>query len=194
MIKSHVRRYLNEGNDVATAAQFVQACLSHGGVKNVNVLECYLASGKKYPKLKISDIAKYHNFSFETDTVQVHRAWEVGNGKILKLKDHLNSAPYISALVSVQVRMPQMTLASSSHVGDSQDSSPTDDTDQTRDDKNINTQSKLFECLDDECIYRYHRIGNLIRHLTIGSHKYRIEKLSLMDLAMTTYKIEIRCC
>ena len=33
VLKSHVRRFLNEGHDVATAAQFISACASYGGVK-----------------------------------------------------------------------------------------------------------------------------------------------------------------
>ncbi|CAF4478486.1 unnamed protein product [Rotaria sp. Silwood2] len=39
IMKSHVRRYLNEKHDVTNAEQFVEACLSYGGVKTVNVVE-----------------------------------------------------------------------------------------------------------------------------------------------------------
>ncbi|CAF5161607.1 unnamed protein product, partial [Rotaria sp. Silwood1] len=36
VLKSHIRRYLNEGHDVSTTAQFVAACTSYDGVKNVH--------------------------------------------------------------------------------------------------------------------------------------------------------------
>ena len=36
-IKGHVRRYVNEGNDVLTPADFKDTILSHGGVSGVTV-------------------------------------------------------------------------------------------------------------------------------------------------------------
>ena len=39
-IKSHIRRYVNEGNDVETAASMKAAIESHGGVKGCYASVC----------------------------------------------------------------------------------------------------------------------------------------------------------
>lgn len=66
VIKSHVRRYLNENHDVTDAEQFVEACLSYGGVKNVNVVECRLLPSRQSATFKLKDVKKYRNFCFES--------------------------------------------------------------------------------------------------------------------------------
>jgi hypothetical protein len=73
-LKSHIRRYLNEGNDVSIASQFVAACISYGGVKSVQVFECQLASIHAKSKAKINDITKLHNFVCEPAAIRSYRA------------------------------------------------------------------------------------------------------------------------
>ena len=46
VIKSNVRRYLNENHNVTTASEFVEACHSHKGVKGVHAFDCRIENNK----------------------------------------------------------------------------------------------------------------------------------------------------
>ena len=83
VLKSHVRRYLNEKHDVGNAEQFVEACLSHGGVKNVDVVECQFSPGHQSAKFQLNNIKKFRNFCFERHGVRAFRAWDIGDGLVL---------------------------------------------------------------------------------------------------------------
>jgi hypothetical protein len=85
IIKSHVRRDLNEGHDVTTAAEFVRACMSNNGIKNVHVFECQLTPGTQKDNFKLNEITKLNNFSFESNCILAHRAWDVGCGRSIRL-------------------------------------------------------------------------------------------------------------
>ena len=80
VIKSHVRRFLNEKHDVTNAREFVQACESYGGVKHVNVVECRLLPYRQSAKFFFNQIKKFRNFEFERDGIRVYRAWDIGEG------------------------------------------------------------------------------------------------------------------
>ncbi|CAF1482669.1 unnamed protein product [Adineta ricciae] len=66
---------------------------------------------------------------------------------------------------------------------DSDDSKATDVEDENNDQSNSTDtlDDQLFECLVDACVasYRYH--AHLLRHYTIGKHKLKLEKYSLID-------------
>ncbi|CAF0953775.1 unnamed protein product [Adineta steineri] len=113
VIKSHIRRYLNEGHDVLTAAQFITACNSYGGVKNVHAFECQLTSRSKN-KLKINDIIKLHNFIYETIAIRSNRAWNVGTGKMIILDGSANVSSKINSLVCVNPSPEPARLINSS--------------------------------------------------------------------------------
>lgn len=40
-----------------------------------------------------------------------------------------------------------------------------------------------FDCLIDGCTARYQHHANLLRHYTIGKHKFKLEKFTLIDKA-----------
>lgn len=83
VIKSHVRRYLNEKHDVTNAEQFVEACLSYGGVKDVNAVECQFKPSHKTARFQFSNIKQFRNFCFERHGIRAFRAWDVGDGSLL---------------------------------------------------------------------------------------------------------------
>lgn len=80
MIKSHVRRFLNEKHDVVNAKQFVEACQSYRGVKNVNAVECRLEATRQSAKFHFTNVKKFRNFSFEREGIRAYRAWDIGEG------------------------------------------------------------------------------------------------------------------
>ena len=61
--KSHIRLYINEGNDVTTAQQMQDALLSHGGIEGVRVAVADSVEDSAACDLhKITGISKLNNF------------------------------------------------------------------------------------------------------------------------------------
>ncbi|CAF1289540.1 unnamed protein product [Rotaria sordida] len=190
VLKSHVRRYLNEGHDVSTAAQFVAACASHGGVKNVHAFECEMTPTRSKTKVKINDITKLHNFIYESTAIRSYRAWNIGIGKMIMLDGNSRISPNINSLVCINPSLEPNRLINSS-VGDrlnDTESSVPKDVDANDQEK---SKPKLFFCDYEGCICRFLNYGNLLHHIVNGNHIERVEKLSMKDLAMITYKSKL---
>lgn len=83
-IKAHVRRYINEGNDVTTAAQFKEAMLSYGGVRGVRVALVNLGiDHSTIPEGKIDGISTVNNFSYQKRGLTMWKAYDIGKGKFI---------------------------------------------------------------------------------------------------------------
>lgn len=84
-IKAHVRKYINEGNDVQTAQDFQKSMLSGSGIKGVRVA-LVDATAKKCtePQFKLDGISTLNNFKYSEKGVTVWRAYKVGKGKLVK--------------------------------------------------------------------------------------------------------------
>ena len=85
VIKSNVHRYLNENHNVTTAAEFVEACHSHKGVKGVHALHCRIETNeaKRSTKYMITQITNYYNFEHQSKGLLVHRSWNIGSGLLI---------------------------------------------------------------------------------------------------------------
>lgn len=84
-IKAHVRRYINEGNDVQTAQDFQKSMLSGMGIKGLRVT-LVDATAKKCvePQIKLDGISTLNNFKYSRDGVTVWKAYNIGKGKFVK--------------------------------------------------------------------------------------------------------------
>ena len=80
-MKNHVRSFVNEGNDVLTAEQFLSALTSRGGVSGARVSLVQGNSSNK-TNVKWPGISKLNNFQFSSDGVRVWRAYQVDEGKL----------------------------------------------------------------------------------------------------------------
>jgi len=60
--KSHIRLYVNEGNDVTTAHEMKEALLSHGGIKGVRVAVAETINETNPVEDKIPGISTLHNY------------------------------------------------------------------------------------------------------------------------------------
>ncbi len=108
-LKSSVRKYCNEGQDVLNAyvrcmprSRSIQS-KEHASVSEVD------ESKKNIELNKIHNFGSYHNFEFDGDNIKVWKAFGVGDGKTLKessiLINHLESTRlrvYKSSRKSVQ--------------------------------------------------------------------------------------------
>ena len=96
MLKSHVRGYHNEKHDVTNAEQSVEACLSYGGVKSVNVVECRFVPAQQKAKLELKNIKQLHNVCYERKGIRVFRAWDIGEGLLLPYRKLNTEVSYAS--------------------------------------------------------------------------------------------------
>ena len=190
VLKSHIRRYLNEGHDVATAAQIVAGCASYGGVRNVHVFECQLPSTRSKNKVKINVINKLHNFTYESTAIRSCRAWNIGTGKIITLDGNANVSTKSNSLICINPSLEPNRLVNSSADDGTDDavSSMAKDSDANDQKK---SKSKLFFFDYEGCICRFLNYGNRLRHIANGNHIERFEKLSIKDFAMITYKSKL---
>ena len=190
VLKSHIRRYLNEGQDVATAAQFVAECTSYGGVKNVHVFECQPPSTRSKNKVEGEGITKLRNFIYESTAIRSYRAWNIGTGKIMTLDGNENVSTKINSLICINPSLEPNRLVNSSADDRTDDaaSSMTKDSDANDQQK---SKSKLFFCDYEGCICCFLDHGNLLRHIANSNHIERFETLSIKDFAMITYKSKL---
>ncbi|KXJ11458.1 hypothetical protein AC249_AIPGENE89 [Exaiptasia diaphana] len=90
-IKAHVRRYINEGNDVSTAKQFKEAMTSYGGVNGVRVALVDLKEEHKTSlEGKIEGVSGLNNYAYEDRGLVTWKAYRIGEGRIIpwsNLKD-----------------------------------------------------------------------------------------------------------
>ena len=91
--KSHVRIFINEGNDVTTAQQLKEALMSHGGIEGVRVVAMNDVNEISLVEEKIPSISKLNNFAFDAaDSVTAWRAYGIGDGKEMPLAKKLTGA------------------------------------------------------------------------------------------------------
>lgn len=83
-IKAHVRRYINEGNDVLTASQFKEAMLSYGGVHGVRVALVDLGGQHRTSaEDKIEGVSTLNNFSYEKRGLVTWKSYKIGKGNVI---------------------------------------------------------------------------------------------------------------
>ena len=84
-IKTHVRYYINEGHDVLTAHDFMEAMLPHGGVSGVRVALVSDIADKSEQEVagRWEGINSYNNFLYQEGFVTVWKAYNIGQGKTL---------------------------------------------------------------------------------------------------------------
>ena len=88
-MKSHIRRWVNEKNDVLTALGMKTALESHGGLKGCRLAVVKIdpvAENASQPN-KIPGISLLNNFAFTKNGIRVWCAFNVGLGKVLLYKD-----------------------------------------------------------------------------------------------------------
>ena len=83
-LKGHIRRYINEGNDVKTASDMKAAIDSHGGVKGCYSVVCKVAErSQNMTKHSLNGIQSLNNFVFtESGEMIAWRAYNVRPGKV----------------------------------------------------------------------------------------------------------------
>ncbi|CAF1119387.1 unnamed protein product [Didymodactylos carnosus] len=189
IIKANVRRWFNEKHNVTNTREFVEACQSYNGVKEVQAFECKLISNKDKSTFSIPKISTTYNFGFETNGIRLHRAWKVGAGKFILWKN-LKCANVISHLLCVDSGSRPHVLSTMTNTGikskESTASYTTTTTAEIRHDIS-STSSKLYECPEEGCVAPFIKNDYLINHITSGKHRRKVERISMKDQGMQLY-------
>jgi len=115
-IKSHIRIYLNAGNDIETPEQMKDAILYSCGVSGVNVALCESVQVPTVLSSKIEGISELSNVEYKEEGLLVWRAYGIGDGKPIPTDKLRSPSPsdlptlngvtrsYLSAFTSVKER------------------------------------------------------------------------------------------
>ena len=190
VIKSNVRRYLNENHNVTNAAEFVEACHSHNGVKGVFAFDCRIRKNesKKSSRCSIKQITNYYNFRYQSNGLLVNRSWNVGSGLLIPWSQ-LNYDQDISTIESSEI----VTYFHDWVQTKEKLTNEVLDVDECNVDGEVPSQTaieqvKIYECdVEEGCTAGFMKFGNYINHILIGKHRRIFEKFSLKDTAMKMY-------
>ncbi|CAB4039653.1 Hypothetical predicted protein [Paramuricea clavata] len=87
-VKSHIRHFLNEGNNINTASDMKKALDSYGGVKGCRASVVSISRTKQQiAKHKWTGITLFNNFEFLKSGIKVWKAYKIGKGKLIKKAD-----------------------------------------------------------------------------------------------------------
>ena len=189
-IKSHMRRYINEGHDIRSAADMKAAIDSYGGVKGcqaavVNVQE----HNQTMKKHKMSGIQALNNFSFESEGLRVWKAYNVGPGKLfssVQVKGFGTPQGPTDLCVVQPFSIPRVQIGafrSTTRRAVLQQAHPSTSQSQVvEDEPPAGEATKVhFSCPEDGCTKTYQSYGNLQKHLDAGKHLVRLERESTYD-------------
>ena len=186
VLKSRVRRYLNEKNDITNASEFVNACLSYGGTPDVKVSECrLLAETNSTVQLRLPGITSYNNFKFEKDGVLAYPTWAVGDGKFFPFKDLKFGEKY--RILDCEEQTNFMHEWTQKKLLSKEMKSTNTIKLKGEEPKPKLKSSVLFECNEEGCIKKFLKYSNLIHHLASGEHVRKPEQYLLKDAAIRLY-------
>ena len=192
VIRSHMRRYINEGHDVRDAKDMKTAIESYGGVKG-----CFAAvvrintSMKTMAKHSMTGIQSLNNFSFNANgSMKAWKAYNVGPGKLFSSSQLLRygtpqgatsidivepfSTPTVEAGVLTSTRRAEQ-------LAPAEESGPNRDEETAPPSTEESAEVVAFCCPEEGCIKRYQSFIALQRHLDIGEHLIRPERESAYD-------------
>ena len=193
-LKSHMRVHLNQGSNIETSKEMVDAIQSSGGVPGVDVTLCSsLQNQNPSLNVKIAGVSLISNIQYNDGSLTVWKAYGIGPGKCIRLSE-LTTPQVIQVpdlvkcdggtakrmpnahFVEVKSR-PQPCRATNSQRCSDTEEEPMVDT----------STFPLFSCPEEGCVKTYQRFSSLQRHLDLGKHERALENETLLDKAVLGY-------
>ena len=180
-IKSHMKIFHDEGNNIESASDVKAAILSSAGVPAFIVAVSGPPDNSEFPKIEIKGVSSYTNVEYTRSGFKVWKAYNIGEGKVIPRHNIPSlSVPQLTKLdkesqVSQSEFLKVKSKKKSQKEGDSQpENSPVST---CKEDTTYNqNESHLYSCPEPGCIKRYQRFSSLQRHLDCGKHKHELEK------------------
>lgn len=193
-IKSHMKIHLNQGSNIDTAKEMVDAIQSSGGVPAVDVSLCNSAQDPA-PSLnvKIAGVSLISNIVFNNGSLPVWRAYEIGPGKCIHLKDiGIPQLVQIPSLVKCD-EGTATTMPNAHFMKVKSRRQPCSDNSQQCSDTKEETVTEtsptvhIFSCPEEGCMKVYQRFSSLQHHLDLGKNECALEHETLLDRAELGY-------
>lgn len=170
-MKSQMKRFVNEGHDIVSAADMKSALDSYGGVKGLYVTEVVIETGNMASsKPSWKGILSYNNFEFTKRGIRVWKSYNIGRGKLFtnaRLK-RMGASQGPTALTTIQeFSRPR------EEIGALLKSKPAQE--------EKTTPSLMFNCPEDTCVDVFLDNRSLQHHLDIGKHTTEPHRESTFD-------------
>ena len=190
-VKSHMRRFINEGNDIHSAEDMKTAIESYGGVKG-----CYAAvvqiteSNQTMTKHTMTGMQAMNNFRFESTGLRVWRAYNVGPGKLFtntQLRGYGKPQGPTRLVTLKPFSQPKELTGLFKSTAAPKTASRTEESGMSQDDSlqsgDAGTPSTVcFSCPEEGCIKMYQSYQVLQKHLDVGKHLIKLERESSYDI------------
>ncbi|KAK3721852.1 hypothetical protein QZH41_002280 [Actinostola sp. cb2023] len=176
--KSHIRIYINEGNNVTTAKEMKTALLSHGGLEGVRVAVVETTSSSQEHQ-KITGINKLNNFKRMEGGLVAWRAYGIGTGKLINFEG-------ARALSGVGIKWLSQPFSEGTFRSVHKERvSPAIEPSEQH-------QSPVFSCPQSGCVRIFQSASALDHHLSLEACTQAVERKTLMDLAKEGYAERIK--
>lgn len=187
-VKSHMRRYINEGRDIKTASDMKAAIDSYGGVKGCQAAVVKVQeSSQTMKKHTMSGIQSLNNFSFESGGLRVWKAYDVGPGKRFT-PAQLNRFGTPQGPTDLRVEQPFSVpqeevgaFRSTTLRGEHRQPQPSTAESVEEELPNVEATRVYFACPEEGCTKTYQSFANLQKHMDIGKHLLRLERETTYD-------------
>ena len=187
-MKSHMRRYLNEGNNIISASDMKRALDSYGGVKGCRVSVVSVDTSKQeITRHKWTGIQSFYNFEFQRLGIRVWKAYGIGKGKLMRtqdLKTMSNPQKETGLIVHENFTNPVVNTGEFKRLKNMAKHDTRDETSKgnvTNDHYDDQDLQRGFACPEVGCVKVFVLSKNLERHLDSGEHFYRIHKEGVYD-------------
>ena len=162
-MKAHIRRFVNENNDVRTAEDMKRALESHGGLRGCRVAVVEIDASKDlHEDNKIPDISLLYNVKYEDNGIRLWKAYGIGAGKPLSYKDLQAQPQDIARLIVKQPFGPRQKERGAIGQGGT-------------------SKSEIFSCSETSCILTFKSEKEAEAHMDSGKHVKELESVSLYD-------------
>ena len=192
-IKTHMKVHLNQGNDIETAHQMVNAMTSSVGVHGLNVTLCEsLQTPYNQIHVKLEGVSSFSNVKYNKTYLRVWKAYGIGPGKKITLASlDITKDPQIPSFVTNEDEVLADKFCSKRSTAEKNTSNPTCGSISTAtnlDAKKCSDDTvKLFACPEEGCTKTYQRFFALQHHLDSGKHERALEHKTLLDKAVHEY-------
>ena len=189
-VQAHIRVYLNEGHDVETASQMVEAMQSSGGVPGLNVSLCdSVVPPSPAGYVKLDGVSTVANVEYGNTYIRVWKAYGIGPGKKIPLSKINIPANFqiarLSAVFSDKELCDQFSAVQSRKAPTS---IPFKSAREDPPPASISSESsELYACSEEGCTKSYQRFSALQRHLDCGKHVRALESKTMLDKAVRGY-------
>ena len=162
-MKTHIRRWVNEGHGVTTALEMKVSLESHGGVRSCRFAVVEIDKTQLNAQVKkIRGISFLNNFQFGEDGILSWKAYQVGKGHFYPYSSLVNSAQRETGIIVV---VPFSSPSSSSGAVAGHSSS----------------SCGLLSCAEDGCVKMFANYEELQYHLDAECHIFMEEQDTTYD-------------